>query len=449
MDIKKVTSVAIPLLLMFAATTDLSFGQSLADFGIPASSDNADAIRTIQDPGAVKKTENEKLGEPVVSAATTQDAVNAAKQDLIESGDGARFIATGSGMGIVAVGMASYDSDGKNPNYVLLMQRRAYIQAFLKAKKEMANFMGGMSLEGRREIVKNNQMLDGSEIAAANSDSVTSEEEKAEISTMLRGVVIYDIDDDPAAGQVTVSVVTTPKTQGAVQATRGGLVKAGTLQAGLESVLNEINAGIMVPEGGRVVVVPQTGEIAWVGIGSEICRKNSNASMQRDLKLEARDSAMNLARRALLAVINGEDVTASSSENSEYTEQIKQFDVIVDAEGNEQTTILDQKQTQGLVAKVKNNTMGSTVVGKLPAGVSVKSYYSADGNWAYAVAVYMASSTEAAESVGKTMLANSPLNQRGKGNYVVEADGSFKRGPDGRLIPASMGKGRVTLDKDL
>jgi hypothetical protein len=266
---------------------------------------------------------------------------------------------------------------------------------------------------------------------------------------MLRGVVIYDINDDPATGEVTVSVVTTPKTQGAVQATRGGGVKAASIEAGLQSVLNEIKAGIMVPEGGKVVVVPQTGEIAWVGIGSEICRKNSNASIQRELKSEARNTAVTRARRALLAVINGEDVSATSRVNDEFREQVKQFDVLVDAEGNEETTILDQEQTVGLATQVKQRAMGSEVMGTLPKGVSVQPYYSADGNWAYAVAVYMASSTEAAESVGKTMLANSPLNRRGTGNYVVEADGSFKRGPDGRLIPASMGKGRVTLDKDL
>jgi hypothetical protein len=438
------TTVGLALL----ALTPIAASQDLADFGIPASSDNPDAVRQVKAPGAVTEVTNKALGKPVVSGATTQDAVNAAVGKMVDSGETAYFIATSAGLGVVTVGYGSYTSNLKNPNLVLIEQRQAFLEAMLEAKVEMVTFLGGISIAGLQEMHKQSEMRDAPEGSLANTSKATTEQLSESTAGMLRGVIVYDIKDDPENGEVMVTVITTPKTQGAVQSVGGGTITATSLAAGLEAVFTEIKSGLIAPEGGRIVAVPGTGEIAWVGFGSEINRKNRTPSVQRTLRSEARDTAQMRARKALLAVINGEDVNKTADLNASYSKQTKQFENVITAEGNEEILTLAQDKVEILATQAKTRAMGSKTVGQLPAGVSMKTYVSSDGNWSYAVALYFAKATDAAGQLADTMKANSPLGG-GKANFQIEPDGSFKVGSDGRLIPASMGNGRVTSDKDL
>ena len=139
--------------LLLISMTAVAAGQSLADFDIPASSDNPEALRGVQNAAAVKTTVNAALGQEVTSAETTQDAINAASKGLVASGAGAKFISTGSGLGCVAVGSSSYGSDGvTNPNLVLIAQRHAAIAALLKAKREMGTFLDGLGIDAKQEL---------------------------------------------------------------------------------------------------------------------------------------------------------------------------------------------------------------------------------------------------------------------------------------------------------
>ena len=443
---KKTILTTVGLALM--ALTPMAASQDLADFGIPASSDNPDAVRQVEAPGAVTEVTNQTLDRPVVSGASTQDAVNAAVSKMVDSGESARFIATSAGLGVVTVGYGKYTSNLKNPNLVLIEQRQAFLEAMLEAKVEMVTFLGGISIAGKQHMHKQIAMRDAPEGSLANTNKATSEQLSESTAGMLRGVIVYDIQDDPENGEVMVTVITTPKTQGAVQNVGGGTLTATSLAAGLEAVFTDIKSGLIAPEGGKIVVVPGTGEIAWVGFGSEINRKNRTPSIQRTLRSEARDTAQMRARRALLAVINGEDVNKTADLNNEYSKQINQFDEIITAEGNVEIVELAQDKVENLATQAKKKAMGSVTVGQLPAGVSMKTYVSSDGNWSYAVALYFGQATDVAGQLAETMASNSPLGG-GKANFQVEPDGSFKLGPDGRLIPASMGNGRVTDDEVL
>jgi hypothetical protein len=426
-------------------------GQSLADFGIPASSDNPEAVREVKNPAAVKNTMNEALGQEVTSAETTQDAINATSKGLQEAGSGAKFISTGSGLGCVAVGSSSYGSDDvTNPNLVLIAQRHAAIAALLEAKKGMAKFLNGVSIDGKQELSKQRQMIDDPEMSMANIASSSKEQLGTSINAMLKGVIVYDFQDDPSTGEVMVTVVTTPRTQGACQrSSGGGAMDAVSLQAGVAAVISEVKTQLVTPVGGRTIVVSGTGQIAWVGFGSEICRKNRNKEIQRDLKEGARETALERAERALLGTINGQKIKATSKLEEEFAKDIQQFEVVIDPEGNESTVPLaDDKVTLG-AQQLRVSVIGTETVGKLPPGVRTETYYTKDGNWAYAIAIYMPEATEAAKNIAAGMAANSPLRSNLGDRFKVNADGSFKVGKDGRLIPASMGNGRVTRDSDL
>ena len=64
---KKTILTTVGLALM--ALTHMAASQDLADFGIPASSDNPDAVRQVEVPGAVTEVTNQTLDRPVVSGA--------------------------------------------------------------------------------------------------------------------------------------------------------------------------------------------------------------------------------------------------------------------------------------------------------------------------------------------------------------------------------------------
>lgn len=444
----RLLTTCIGMLFLVAAP---SMAQDLADFGIPAASDNPEQLREVQEPDQVTKTENEELGEEVVKAASVQDAVNAAQQELVDGSEDAKFIETGSGLGAVAVGRGDYSFDIKNVNLKLIEQRAAYLDATLEARANLVTFLRGLSLEGQQGLVKQFDLVDGGEESLANTSSISAESISERLNGMLRGAVVYDVQDNPQEGEVTVTIVTTPKSQGVVQSIGGGDVIAESLSAGIQSVFTEIKAGLVPPDGGRIVTVPDTGQVAWIGFGSEINRTNRNKTVQRQLKAEALDTAKMRARRSLLAVINGEDISKDSELNGSFSKQIKQFDRAPNVEGESAIQRKEQDEVKAFAQQAKTRLLGSTVVGQLPAGVSVKTFRSKDGSWTYAVAVYMPQATAAASKLSKTMDANSPLGSIGAGSrgFETNADGSFKKGSDGKLVPKSIGSGRVTKDEDL
>lgn len=419
--------------------------QSLSDFGVPAAAETPaekSAQRKVEAPDEVKRTGNDALGEEVISAKTDADAIKAGNQDLIESDGGVRFVATGSGVGILAGASADYDTRSKNPNLVLLSQRQAFVRALLKAKTEMSKTLKGSSIEGKTFFSEQMDRLETEDGSMANADASSAESTSEAISTMLKGVIVYDVIDDPDAGFVMVTVLTTPQTQGAMQTSAGNQMTAESLETGLGEVFKQIRTGTIPPEGGYTVVAPSNGQIAWVGFGSAIAGKNADKRMTRKFLSAAKATSKLRARKALLSCIKGEEIQAEISESQEMTESIKQFDRTIDEDGNAAEVAKQQTEYAASAALAFKESGGSTTSGKLPPGVSMKTYVTKDGNWAYSVAVYMAAMTEAAKAAAQQMASNSPVKAGSVGSFQVEPDGSFKL-KDGKLIPKSMGSGRI------
>ena len=138
---------------------------------------------------------------------------------------------------------------------------------------------------------------------------------------------------------------------------------------------------------------------------------------------------------------------------SQFDSASKQFEVVIDEAGNESTKTLAQAESTASSSSFYKNQVGSQVKGTLPPGCMPKSFVTKDGHWQYTVYIYHPELTAAAKEAAKEMAANSPFKNTATaasgGSYMTNPDGSFERGANGELIPASLGSGRVTGDEDL
>ena len=67
-----------------------------------------------------------------------------------------------------------------------------------------------------------------------------------------------------------VTIVATDKTMGKFSRPANDTLIVENLTDGMNAVLAEIQSGVVPPVGGRIVDVPSTGEIAFVGFGSAV-----------------------------------------------------------------------------------------------------------------------------------------------------------------------------------
>ena len=109
-------------------------------------------------PSDVKQPQQVAVKGKVVSAASAQDAVNAAVGENVKglkNGDtpevGAKQVMYPSGLGYVATGVAGYRTV-ENPTLTRIAKRKAYVIAFTKAKKNLAEFLGELDNEGKETI---------------------------------------------------------------------------------------------------------------------------------------------------------------------------------------------------------------------------------------------------------------------------------------------------------
>lgn len=109
------------------------------------------------------------------------------------------------------------------------------------------------------------------------------------VEAMLRGYVTYEVKDmaGEKSGKVYVSIVISPKTLAAVNQVSDGVISSADLATSLQFILNDIEAGIVPPVGGKVIYVPDTGTTAVVAFGSAIARHSSNEVLANEYKKAA------------------------------------------------------------------------------------------------------------------------------------------------------------------
>ena len=363
------------------------------------------AATAVQDPKAVKQ-EPGIDAKPAIRAASAQDAVNTAIKSIPEGG-GCLQIKFPSGFGWVATGIGVY-SVMPNPQATLTAQRLAYQKAYLNAKKFLAESLYGLTTAAKNTLASEMELIITGQDNAANTKEQTAESIQERINGLIRGYVLYSIDDNQnkTQGTVTVTIVTTPKTMGKIARVNNNAITADSIRDGLNYVLSEIANGLMPPVGGKVISIPKTGELAFVGFGSAIVQTNSNEAVAAKMRLNSQKIAQMRARSALCGIILGDSITATSSLDSTTKELSTQFEKI---NKDDPLQKYNSKKEEGVVKKLEAQRMDfvnnekfteqitSFKSGVLPAGIVLKTTFNDDKTMAQSVAIYIPTITAEAD----------------------------------------------------
>ena len=424
---------------------------------VPSAADFTPVVRG--GPPDVKQPEKVALKEDVVTAATAQDAINAAVDKNVENLGGSNIEEIGativrfpSGIGFVATDMATYRTMS-SPTATRIAKRKAYVIAFVKAKKNLAEILGGLKNEGREAIRDELLNLTLPDEEMTNASTVSEEVLRQTVEMMLRGFVIYEVKDDVDQNAVFVSIVTTPKTRRHVSRPAPNAVVAGDVQEGLDQVLDEIRTGLVPPVGGRIVSVPSTGQTAFVGFGSAVIRTSTNRALQAKNNYAAKRIAGMRSKDALCGLLVGDRTSWEGKVIETLQEEIREFEPVME----EDPMAMDgRKMAQPLETfrstQVFKDVYQSARKGILPPGVITKTWFDEDHAWSYGMSVFWASVNVLAEGAAGEM-ARGPLFDRtppgrqhrsgqpsdpftDRDNQKIRRPGTeVKRGPTGKIAP--------------
>lgn len=423
-------------------------------------------------PTDVKEAAKVKVEGKVVSAASAQDAMNAAarqNQKELAGGDtaevGAKMVKFPSGLGFVATGAGTYRTM-ENPTATRIAKRQAYVVAFTQAKKNLAEILGGLTTEGQEEIRQALSNVNLPQDEMTNISTQSAESLRQSVAMMLRGFVVYEVRDDASQNTVYVTIVTTPRTRGRLARPAPQAVEADDLREGLNQVIAEVRSGLAPPVGGRIITMRKTGETAFVGFGSVVVRSSKNSAVQAKLNLESQKIASMRAKDALCGLIIGDKATWMGSVSESMHDEVQEYETLQKddplAKDNPGGVRKLEQARQTFVAKMESTDVyRSARRGVLPPGVNTKTWFDSDHAWAYGMSVYVPSLTNAAAATAKDMAESKilqPVNPGaapggsgstrtpGGSGFTDENNPNIKRpSPGSRPGPT----GKVGDDKDL
>jgi len=416
-------------------------------------------------PTDVKQPAKVKTEGKKVVAATAQDAINAAaaaNEKELKGGDtnevGAKMVSFPSGLGFVATGVGTY-REMANATATRIAKRKAYVIAFTAAKKNLAEILGGLSNEGKEEVREQLVNINLPDAEMTNIKTNSTEALQQTVDMMLRGFVIYEVKDDDPQNTVWVTIVTTPKTRGKFARPAPNVIEANDLREGIAQVINEVRTGLVPPVGGRIITLRKTGETAFVGFGSTVCRASANRAVQAKLNLSAQKIAGMRAKDALCGLIIGDKASWQGSVVDSLKDEVQEFESLnaddpLARKDPEAVRKLDTAR-QTFVARMESTDVyRSARKGILPPGISTKTWFDGNNAWAYGMSVYVPSLTNAAAGSAREMrdskilqdIDDRPVRKDGKGGFVDEKDSKIQR-PGGAVKPGPTGK--VGDDKDL
>ena len=376
----------------------------------------------------------------VVTAETAQDGFNHANQELDFIQQNFKTVEFGSGVGFLAGGSHSYQTH-ENPNATILEKRLAYVIAYTKAKAELAQGLRGGESVAQEKLFEHIDNVNTSSDTVANIAEGYEEDIVQAREALLRGYVIYDVKDDTDAQTVTVTIASTPKTINAVANVSTGLVQSASINEGLDYVLRQVNNGVVPPLGGRVITVPETGEMAIVSFGSDIIPKHDNKNVEAQLKQGAQRNAEMRALDAMVGIIEGDEIAWSSGLMTSQDFQSQDYEEIRNDDGEiiDRRVLDETKQTFTTEAQ-RTDAYQSFREGRFPPGVNTRLYE--DGDWIYAISVYLPNISQEAEDFYDQMqnLDESDSEDEESENDVVSdeyksGDDDAEQGPSGEVSP--------------
>jgi hypothetical protein len=400
-------------------------------------------------PGAqVVNAEQATVSGDVVVAADGALGLAVAHQALIDDDeDGIKMIQVGSGIGILSIGSASY-STYDNMNATLLSKRGAYNQAYLIAKKQLIENMKGVETQCSNVVQASLDVIDTGVEGVANEQTNMKEVCKESVSGSLAGYVTYDVYDNVDDKGVRVSLISTPKTRAQIQGNRGAVAVTTEPNVIFQQVITDVKSGVLPPVGAKVLTNAETGEVIVMGYGSAIVRQNNNNTIARKLKGAAKSQSQTRARSALLATMEGEKVYWEGSFDEKQMEGTKQFEYDdPNLNDPQQVKVLEEDRSTFLNQLKISDEYATISKGKLPAGVSVKSFASDDGFWQYSVAVYAPSLEATARQAAKEMAGNNgqAANNVDRSGKKIKAHGGLNE----KAANPKAASGKVAAEEEL
>jgi len=331
--------------------------------------------------------------------------------------------------------------------------RGAYVKAYTQAKKELAAFLYGVSSSGMEKLVEEMRTLSTSEKDLGNLRSRLQEGTAEVVRGMIRGYVVYSVSErhEGSMGTVTVTIASTPKTMGEYSRPDMDSISAGSVAEGLDHVLAEVTSGVVPPVGGKVVVVPGSGELAYVAFSSAVVRQSGNAAMRSKMYANAVKIAQMRARSALLGILNGDDMASLSAESEdmqsmyrEYSETVKEDPISKKSE--KEYKQLEQAQNTFKSTSTFSEALASMRRGTVPPGVTVRIFPNEGKTMVTGLAVYIPGMTRNAARGAERMRSSSPMAPaRGVNAGASSVDFSRKEGTG---APEGV-SGRVSSSADL
>ena len=434
----------ILMVFLVAFLCNIAFAISADDFIPPIQEENATKkaeLLKVNDNNAITVEHDVSLNADFTVAPTLQDAIN----KIIEKPKvGCQFVrvAGQSGSTLVAIGMGTYALNYENVMASRIEQRNAYVQAFMRAKDEMARTLSGISFEGANSFEKGSQSETNSSRSLNNISTSISERQIQWAQAVLKGYVTYSVQDD-GNGKVYVTIVSSPKTRGKFSRNGVNGLTADNIKDGINSVIAEIREGLIPPVGGRIIEVPGTNEVAWVGFGSSIVRLDPEPDVQAELELQAEQIAGLRAVDELAAIIFGDETRWQAHADEVTTRQIKSFEYF---EKNDPSTKGSEKEIveyENRIREMRNTLSHSETItslrkGILPPGIIRQTDIDNDGYFAYGIAVYLPSASDLAAQTKKEMDETQivrPVNPNNGGYKGItpqkDRKPEMKRGPSG------------------
>ncbi len=323
----------------------------------------------------------------IVPAFVQDLGISSAEQVAIEAGltleeEGVQEIEVGSGIAVVACATAYYNTDIPNPALVLQGQRYACLEASLNAQGQMLSFFQGMSVAAATEMKSKLTSKDTNDTSDLTAEFSAAETGSDLASGVLKGAVVYRIDDRPDEGAVSVWMVSSPKTRSTVKRTSPRGVSFADYTDGLEHIKSQVLLGVLPPTGGMLINVPTTGEVAWIGFGSALVNptgRKASGRLAGRAKQAAMQQSRSLASNSLLDCIQGKPIRMEGEFATKYESLEKATENFTDgsfeAEASAASTSMDQRD------------LATVQAGSLPPAVTFQSATTEDGHWNYTFAI--------------------------------------------------------------
>ena len=387
-------------------------------------------------------------GAEVIKVADESGEANTMQLIADEGDEGPKVIETPNGAAFTMTRKASY---GNYPNIdaTLLHKRLAYVQAYFHAKNALIKYFDGLQSQGFETFKDNaDDFADENETMANGGAISVTEKINQSLSGRIQNFIVYAVKDMPNkdGGEVSVTLAVSRKIGQNCRAFTEGYIEAKNLADGIKYVFDQLQKGVLPPVGGKMIRVPQTGEVAIISVGSEIVLNRGTVSRSKEV---ARRRARARAENCMIEILQGSDNVwnyglSSSQEakmNELFVNEVKQ-----DEFGNQQKirTRLEEVRNTFNREAADNVAGQSAVKGVLPPGVQDRVYFSADGAWCFCVKVYTPALTLRAKQIRREIM-ETPQNVATP-NQTLDGAAPSRR-PSGPLqAPAKGPSGRVQDD---